>query len=67
MKHAEHSHRPGAGVLEAVLLERWQMDAGAARDRRLRATQVEHTLALASGGIKEAKYAAWLKAHSKRV
>jgi death on curing protein len=27
---------------------------------------VEHTLGLASGGIKEPKYAAWLKAHSKR-
>ena len=28
---------------------------------------VEHTLALASGGIKEARYAAWLKAHAKRA
>ncbi len=28
---------------------------------------VEHTLGLASGGIKEPKYAAWLKAHSKRA
>lgn len=27
---------------------------------------VEHTLALASGSIAEARYAAWLKAHSKR-
>src|ERR1700687_3652931 len=28
---------------------------------------VEHTLGLASGDIKEPKYAAWLKAHSKRA
>jgi prophage maintenance system killer protein len=28
---------------------------------------VEHTLGLASGGINEPKYAAWLKAHSKRA
>jgi hypothetical protein len=28
---------------------------------------VEYTLGLASSGIKEAKYAAWLKAHSKRA
>ena len=27
---------------------------------------VEQTLGLASGGIKEPKYGAWLKAHSKR-
>ena len=27
---------------------------------------VQYTLGLASGGIKEPKYAAWLKAHSKR-
>src|SRR3984885_5568736 len=28
---------------------------------------VEYTLGLASGGIREPKYAAWLKAHSKRT
>jgi death-on-curing protein len=28
---------------------------------------VEHTLGLASGGIKEPKYATWLKAHSKHA
>jgi hypothetical protein len=28
---------------------------------------VDRTLGLASGGIKEPKYAAWLKAHSKRT
>jgi death-on-curing protein len=28
---------------------------------------VEYTLGLASGGIKKPKYAAWLKAHSKRA
>jgi len=46
MEDAEDAHRRRPGVLQAVLLERGQVDARAGADRRVLARQVEYSLAL---------------------